>query len=63
MKYQITRKTFRDTDAYCLTDEHGQEIPYQQECVLRSSPDELPTFTVTFTTGEKGLRIIDEDSE
>tara|TARA_B100000929_G_C15346359_1_gene365905 strand:+ start:201 stop:425 length:225 start_codon:yes stop_codon:yes gene_type:complete len=48
-------------DAYILVDENGEALPHQIETVLKSTANALPTFTVTFQAGEKGLRVIDNE--
>lgn len=48
-------------DAYVLVDESGEALPYQIETVLKSTANDLPTFTVTFQAGENGLRVIDNE--
>ena len=48
-------------DAYILVDENGEALPFQVETVLKSTANDLPTFTVTFQAGENGLRVIDPE--
>lgn len=62
MKIAIKRMTPDGCpDAYVLVDENGEVLPSQVETVLRSTPNDLPTFTVTFQAGENGLRVIDNE--
>ena len=64
MKLYIKRKSVPvGVDAYCLVDEAGEILPHQVDTTLHSSPDAMPTFTVTFRAGDGHLQVIDEREE